>query len=72
MKDNKNIFTISLINKWYIIISLILILMQYLKIINIHPIWLISPIWIPSVFALSLFAVIYILKLIVFIIDFKK
>ena len=73
MENNqKTVFSIHLINKWYIIISLVLILMQYLNIINVHPIWLLFPIWIPFLFVFILFITIYILKGIVYLIDYKK
>ncbi len=69
MDDIKNLFTIPLINIWYVIVTLIFILMRITNIIDWSPIWILSPLWIPWAIAFSMFVVLFVLKCIVAIID---
>ena len=70
--DSKTLFKIPIINKWYIIITLIFILMRYLNIIDWSPLWILSPLWLPIIIALFIIFVIYLLKLIIWIFDLFK
>lgn len=72
MEDNKTLFKIPLFNIWYVVITLILILMQYLKMIDIHPIWILSPLWLPTAISFSFILILFILKGIIFLIDLKN
>ena len=67
--EEKNIFTIPIFSKWYVVITLILILMQYLNMINWSPLWILSPLWIPSALALSIIIILYFLRLIVWLLS---
>lgn len=67
--ENKNLFTIPLFSWYYVAITLIFILMRYLQIIDWSSLWLISPLWIPSVITFGIIFILYFLKLIVFIIS---
>lgn len=72
--ENK-ILTIPLFSWYYIGITLVLILMQYLNIIDWSPIWLLSPLWVPCAISISIIIVLYLLQLIIFLIGliiFKK
>ena len=64
--DNKtrNIIDIPLFNIWYVIFTLIFILMQITNIIDWSPLWILSPLWIPIALALSIFVVLVIIKFI--------
>lgn len=67
-------FTIPLLSWYYVGITLIFILMRYLGIIDWSPLWLLSPLWVPSVIACIIISVLYFLNLIVFLISlfYKK
>lgn len=67
-KKPKTLFKISLVNKWYFILSLLFILMRYLNIINWGPLWLLSPLWLPWAISLTIITIPYILLGIVWII----
>lgn len=67
--ENKPIFKFPLISIWAIIITLIFILMKVTNIIDWSPLWILSPLWIPSFIALSIMSILYFLKLIIFIIS---
>jgi len=71
--ENRN-FTIPLFSWYYVGITLIFILMRSLGIIDWSPLWLLSPLWVPSVVACIIISVLYFLKLIVFLISlfYKK
>lgn len=74
-KQNNIKFTIPLFSWYYIGISLVFILMRCLELIDWSPLWLLSPLWLPGVIALSVMFIVYFLKFIVFIIGiitFKK
>lgn len=60
-QKTKNLFKIPLINKWYIFLTLIFILMKFLKIIDWSPLWILSPLWLPIVICLLLISAPYIL-----------
>ena len=64
MKDG---IKIPLMNLWYVILTLIFILAKNSGIIDWSPLWIFSPLWIPSAIALIIWIVICLLKLIVFI-----
>lgn len=73
--ENKKLFTIPLFSWYYIGITLVFILMRYLEIIDWSPLWVISPLWVPSAIAFSIIFILYLLKLIIFLIGlgiFKK
>jgi len=72
MENSK--FTIPLFSWYYVCITLIFILMRYLEMINWSPIWLLSPLWVPSVIAFTIIFILYFLKLIAFLISlfYKK
>lgn len=67
--ENKNLFTIPLFSWYYVAITLIFILMKFLEMIDWSPLWIISPLWIPSAIAFSIMLIIYFLRLIVFLIE---
>lgn len=69
MNNKKNIFTFPLINIWTVIITLIFILMRIYNIIDWSPLWILSPLWIPTFIALSIIFILYFLKFIIFIIS---
>jgi len=66
--ENKPIFTIPIFSFWYVIISLILILMRVTNIVDWSPIVLLLPIWLPIVFVIFITVVIYTLKAIIYFI----
>lgn len=68
-KKNKTLFKIPLINIWYVIITLIFILMRVTNIIDWSPLWILSPLWIPWILVLSVIIIPYSLLGIVWIID---
>ena len=72
MENSK--FTIPLFSWYYVCITLIFILMRYLEMIDWPPIWLLSPLWVPSIIAFTIIFILYFLKLIVFLISlfYKK
>ena len=65
--QNNNLFTIPLFSIWYVIITILFLVSQYLDIINWSPVWLFSPLWIPPMFCLCLVLIIYFLKFLIFI-----
>jgi len=70
MENNtKNLFTIPLISWYYVGITLVFILMKYLQIIDWSPLWLLSPLWLPSVISFSIILIIYFLRLIIFFVE---
>lgn len=72
INENNTLFKIPIINKWYVIITLIFILMRYLNIIDWSPLWILSPLWLPITIALSIIFIIYLFKLIIWIFDLFK
>ena len=72
MENSK--FTIPLFSWYYVCITLIFILMRYLEMIDWSPVWLLSPLWVPSVIAFTIIFILYFLKLITFLISlfYKK
>ena len=58
MKD-KVFFSIPLMSIWYVIFTLILILMQSLGIINCTALELTAPLWVPTSLALIIIVVVY-------------
>ena len=72
MENSK--FTIPLFSWYYVCITLIFILMRYLEMIDWSPVWLLSPLWVPSVIAFTIIFILYFLKLIAFLISlfYKK
>ncbi len=68
-KKNKTLFKIPLINIWYVIITLIFILMRVTNIIDWSPLWILAPLWIPWILVLSVIVIPYSLLGIVWIID---
>lgn len=67
---NKSIFTIQLINIWYVIITLIFILMRVTNIIDWSPLWILCPLWLPWAFLIGFCIIFYLLKGLVYLIDF--
>lgn len=61
MNKTKNLITIPLINIWYVVVTLIFILMRLTNIIDWSPLWLLSPLWIPWVLSLCLLVLPYLL-----------
>lgn len=68
-KKTKTLFKIPLINIWYVIITLIFILMRITNIIDWSPLWILAPLWIPWILVLSVIIIPYSLLGIVCIID---
>lgn len=68
-KDNnsKNLISIPLINKWYVIVTLLFILMRINNIIDWSPLWILSPLWLPWFIAILLISIPYILLGIIWI-----
>lgn len=71
MNNEKPILRIPIINKWYVIITLIFILMRYLNIIDWNPIWILSPLWMPIIIALLIIFIIYFFKFLLFLYENK-
>lgn len=69
-KNKKTIFTIPLINIWYVIITLIFILMRVTNIIDWSPLWILSPLWLPWAILIGFCIILYLLKGLVYWIDF--
>lgn len=63
--ENKPLFKISLFNWWYVVITLIFILMKYLDMIDWGPLWILSPLWIPSFIGIVLMFIVYLLKILI-------
>jgi len=61
----KSLINIPLVNIWYVILTLIFILMRVVCIIDWSPLWILSPLWIPIIVSLSLFISIYIIKFVI-------
>ena len=71
MSDNtRKIFSLPLINKWYVILTLIFILMRVTHIISWSPLWILAPLWIPWTIAGITIVIPYVLLFIITIIDF--
>lgn len=68
-KKNKTLFKIPLINIWYVIVTLIFILMRVTNIIDWSPLWILAPLWIPWILVLSVIIIPYLLLGIVWVID---
>ena len=68
-KKNKTLFKIPLINIWYVIITLIFILMRVTNIIDWSPLWILAPLWIPWILVLLVIIIPYSLLGIVWVID---
>ena len=64
--ENKPAFTIPIFSPWYVIISLILILMRVTNIVDWPPMVLLLPIWFPITFVIFIIVVLYIIKGIIF------
>ena len=69
MIDEEKKLTIPIINLWYVVVTLIFILLKYLGMIDWPIIWILSPLWIPITIAISISIIIYFLKFIIFLID---
>ena len=69
LKKNKTLFKIPLINIWYVIVTLIFILMRVTNIIDWSPLWILAPLWIPWILVLLVVIIPYLLLGIVWIID---
>ena len=70
MENTKNLIKIPIINIWYVIITLIFILMRITNIIDWSPLWLLSPLWIPAAIIFAIIIVLYLLKGLVYLIDY--
>ena len=66
-KDKK--ISIPLINHWYVILTLIFILMRVTNIINWSPLWILSPLWLPWIIVILLISIPYILLGIIWCIE---
>ena len=69
MNNNKTLFTIPLVNIWYIIVTLIFIIMRCLNIIDWSPLWILCPLWLPFAISILIIIVIYLLRVLLFMID---
>lgn len=67
MKDG---IKIPLMNWWYVILTLVFILAKNSGIIDWDPLWILSPLWIPSAIALSIWIIIMFLRILLEIISF--
>lgn len=67
MKDG---IKIPLMNWWYIILTLVFILAKNSGIIDWSPLWILSPLWIPSAIALIIWIIIMFLRILLEIISF--
>lgn len=67
MKDG---IKIPLMNWWYVILTLVFILAKNSGIIDWSPLWILSPLWIPSAIALSIWIIIMFLRILLEIIVF--
>lgn len=67
--DNKTLIKIPLINKWYVVLTLIFILMRVTNITEWSPLWILSPLWLPWVIVVLLICIPYILLGIIWIIE---
>lgn len=72
MENSK--FRIPLFSWYYVAITLIFILMKFLKMIDWTPLWILSPLWIPTFIAFTIIFVLYLLNLVAFLISlfYKK
>jgi len=66
LNQNEPIFTIPIFSIWYVIITLILILMRVTNIVDWSPLVLLLPIWFPIVFVIFIIIVLYTLKTIIY------
>ena len=67
--QNNKIFSIPLISKWHVIVTLIFILMRVFDIIHWSPLWILSPLWLPWIIVILLISIPYILLGIIWIIE---
>lgn len=67
IQENKKLFDIPLISHWYIILTLIFILMRINNIIDWSPLWILSPLWLPWFIVIFLISIPYILLGIIWI-----
>ncbi len=63
----KELIKIPLVSIWYVILTLIFILMKVTNIIDWSPLWILSPLWIPLGLAIGIFALIYIVFGIIYV-----
>jgi len=68
MNENKTLFKFPLINIWYVVITLLLILMRIENIIDWSPVWLLCPLWLPFAIAFSIIIILYIFKGLIYLI----
>ena len=61
IQENKKLFSIPLISHWYIILTLIFILMIINNIIDWSPLWILSPLWLPWFIVILLISIPYLL-----------
>ncbi len=57
-------------NLWYVILTLVFILAKNSGIIDWGPLWILSPLWIPSAIALSIWGSVMLLRILLEIIAF--
>ena len=67
--ENKKLISIPLINHWYVILTLIFILMRVTNIIDWSPLWILGPLWLPWIIAILLISIPYILLGIIWCIE---
>lgn len=71
MNSNKSKFLkIPLISKWHILVTLIFIIMKVTNIIDWNPLWILSPLWLPWLFALSCIVIPYLFLGIILLCDY--
>ena len=61
IQENKKLFSIPLISHWYVILTLIFVLMRITNIINWSPLWILSPLWLPWIIVILLISIPYLL-----------
>ena len=61
INKEKKLFTIPLVNKWYVVLTLIFILMRITHIIDWSPLWILSPLWLPFVLCIIILGCPYII-----------
>ena len=64
---NKTLIKIPLVSIWYVILTLIFILMRVTNIIDWSPLWILSPLWIPLGLTIGIFSLIYIIFGIIYV-----
>ncbi len=65
--ENKKLFTLPLINKWYVVLTLIFIIMRVTNIIDWSPFWILCPLWLPICIAIILVLFINFLQFLIYI-----